>query len=81
MKDSCGRFYFTNDMNFDGLFTISDFSLIVKQIFLFPANITVFLIEQESHLVKFFEIDCSTGTGWGAVIFSLFVWWFFLTAD
>lgn len=75
MNNLCGRFNFATDMNFDGVFTVSDFGLIVKQIVLLPANIVVWLIEQEPLLIKFFEIDCSIGTGWGAMIFSLLVWW------
>lgn len=75
MNDLCGRFNFMVDKNFDGVFTVTDFGLIIKQILFLPANIVVWLVEQEPHLFKFFEIDCLTGTGFGSMIFSLFVWW------
>lgn len=75
MKDLCGRLLFTTDGNFDNVFTVSDMLIIAKQIFYLPANLIILFSEQFPQFITFFEIDCTTGTGWGAAIFSAFVWY------
>ena len=74
MSDSCGRLLFVTDGNYDGFFTITDIWIIANQLFHLPSNLIILLNEQFPQLVAFFEINCITGTGWGAAIFSAFIW-------
>lgn len=74
-ESSCGRFTFISDMNFDGVFSISDVGLMLKFIIHLPAKTVVWLIEQKPMLASFFEMDCLTGNGWGgSTVFSLLAW-------
>jgi len=61
-------------MNGDGVVSISDVGLLVKQIWLIPSNLVVGFLHENPQLTTFFEIDCSTGQSYGGAIFSLFVW-------
>jgi len=74
MKDYCGLFRFSKDMNADQVFSITDVWLIIKFIWLLPAKIIMFLVHNSPKLSAFFEVDCSTGNSWGGGIFALFGW-------
>ena len=79
MKDYCERFHFVKDMNGDFVFSISDVWLIVKFIWLLPAKVVMYVVENQPAMATFFEIDCSTGESWGGGFFSLIAWIIVLT--
>lgn len=82
MNDDCGRFYFAEDMNGDGLTTISDALLWLKAAFLLPSNFVAAALQGKqgsSGVAQFFEMDCSTGQGGGGAFFSLLIWIFVLS--
>lgn len=76
----CSRATFSSDMNADGVFTITDVGLLLKQVFFFPADMATMIVFGSDDLVKFFEMNCNTGTGYGGAVFSLVVWGTFLGA-
>lgn len=73
-SDYCGRYYFAEDMNGDGVFTITDVGKIIEFIWFLPAKVGVSALESQPQLASFLEINCNTGTSWGAGIFSFIVW-------
>ena len=73
-NEFCGRFYFSFDMNGDGLTTISDIWMLFKTLFLIPSKAVAELIANLPKLASFFEMDCWTGEGGGGAVFSAMVW-------
>ena len=57
-------------------FTITDVSLLVKNVLLLPSNTVVWLLEREQAIATFFELDCNTGRGWAGETLSLIGWMF-----
>jgi hypothetical protein len=78
LHDGCGRFFIATDMNMDGVISISDVGLWVQYVFYLPAKIISWAIYNIEPLGRFFEMDCSTGSGIFSGLFSLFLWWFLL---
>lgn len=72
--DLCERFRFAWDMNGDSIFSVSDVGLLAKAAFLLPSNVVAAALHSERSLASFFEIDCTTGQGWGGALFSLVAW-------
>ena len=77
-SDFCGRFYFAQDMNGDGIFSISDIWLMIKYVWLLPSRAVVSFFHSNRDWARFFEIDCSTGESFGGFLFSLVAWFFVL---
>jgi len=73
-NEFCGRFYFSFDMNGDGLTTISDVWTLFKTLFLIPSKAVAELIAHLSKIASFFEMDCLSGEGGGGAVFSAIVW-------
>jgi hypothetical protein len=63
------------DANGDGIFTIADIGLWLSFVFRLPAKAVLLAIDGTT-AGKFFEVDCATGSGWGAATFCFFVWLF-----
>ncbi|TAK90271.1 MAG: hypothetical protein EPO06_09830 [Burkholderiaceae bacterium] len=74
MGDFCGRLYFAQDMNGDGIYSITDIWLLIEFIWLLPAKLMVTLFQSAPAMQRFFEINCDTGESWGGGIFSFFAW-------
>jgi hypothetical protein len=70
----CNRAQFSSDMNADGVFTITDVGLILKQVFLLPADMATGILFASDDLVRFFEMNCNTGTSYGGAVFSFIAW-------
>ena len=75
MNEMCGRFRFVQDMNGDGIYSISDFWLQIKFLWNLPAKAVVGVAANFPEVTKYFEIACSTGEDWGGAVFSLPFWW------
>jgi len=61
------------DANGDGAFTLGDVGLWADFVFRLPAKLAMLAIDDTS-FGRFFEIDCSTGSGFLAGGFSFVVW-------
>jgi len=65
MNDYCGRFHFVQDMNGNMTFTISDVELMLKFFILLPSKVVMVFVDNSPDLIKFFEVNCSTGNAVG----------------
>lgn len=67
--------YFSKDMNNDGLFTISDCFEIFKQLFFLPGDTILYFFINKNHKISiFFELDSNDYRGFISFIISLFLW-------
>lgn len=67
-----------SDMNFDGIYTISDVWLQAKWIFCLPGNLMLNLIMDSPGWRAFWEVTPASCSGIGTAVFSFFVWFILL---
>ena len=69
------RWYFSSDMNQDGLFTIADIGLMLKYVFFAPGDFLILAILRVSpEFSQFFEMSLASVDGWLSIIFTFFLW-------
>jgi len=66
----------STDMNFDGLYTVTDLWLQIVWIFTLPGNLAINVILSDARWRTFFEVTPLSCGGAGAAVFSLFAWMF-----
>lgn len=70
---NCDRLTFQEDVNLDGLLTVSDYIESGKSLFMVPSKAALAVLDGTKG-GAFFEIDCASGKGGGAIFFSLVAW-------
>ena len=74
MKDICSRWYIVEDMNGDGIFTISDVWEIIEFIWFYPVKAAFPFIEKYTKISTFLELNCTTGVSSGWVLLAILLW-------
>lgn len=65
------------DGNFDGAFTISDVFLLIKHLIYLPSQVMINMVSDTS-VGRFFELNFSSCTSGGSLVFSLLFWFVFV---